>query len=378
VSDGAGETAETPRSHRGGLRLPVRWRWVVIGAGVLVLVLVGTTVAVGGWRLTGGSAKRPSAAGPASEGGPTGAVDPSGSGALAGASPSGSASAPVSPSVGPSASRSTAPAARPGGKPGPGNTGVPPGTQLKVVQGNQSFDTPGQVVSGLDIHGFVTIGARNVTIRNSIIRGGTPKCNSAVISVADDYSATAVIEDSEIVASSPSPCLDGIWAFNTTMTRLNIHGVVDGVKAHDNSLVQDSWIHDLSRFASDPNQNGGATHNDGVQTYDGNRHVTLRHNTLDAGKDGNAAYQLSQDLGKVATDIHVENNWVDGGGCTLNFAHEGGPTPMTGIYVVGNRFGHNSKFDCPMLISTQTVLSQNSGNVYDDTGKPVPKPEQHD
>lgn len=51
---------------------------------------------------------------------------------------------------------------------------------------------------------------------------------------------------------------------------------------------------------------------------------------------------------------------------------------MTGIHVVGNRFGRGSTFHCPILISTKTVLSQNSGNVWDDTGQPLPEPQQHD
>ena len=49
--------------------------------------------------------------------------------------------------------------------------------------------------------------------------------------------------------------------------------------------------------------------------------------------DGNAALQSS------ASDTHVENNLLDGGGCTLNFAHQSLGRPLTGIYIVGNRFG---------------------------------------
>jgi hypothetical protein len=51
---------------------------------------------------------------------------------------------------------------------------------------------------------------------------------------------------------------------------------------------------------------------------------------------------------------------------------------MTSIYVIGNRFGRNSFFNCPILLSTQTSLAQNTGNVWDDSGKPIPKPQQHD
>jgi hypothetical protein len=290
-----------------------------------------------------------------------------------------SASAAPSVSASPSATPSPKPSPRPGGKPGPANTGVPAGTRLTVVTGNQTYATDNQVVSGLDIHGFVQIRARNVTIRNSVIRGGpNPPCNSSVLWIRADSGASATIEDSEIVPSNPSPCLDGIWATNATLVRLNVHGAVDGVKAYDNVTLRDSYVHDLSWFASDPNQRGGPTHNDAVQTYEGNRHIALRHNTMDPGPRGNAAYQVTQDGGRAATDIHVESNWLDGGNCTLNFAHHGGPTPMTGIFVSGNRFGRHSVYQCPILVSTQTVLSQNTGNVWDDTAAPIPPPDRHD
>jgi hypothetical protein len=273
---------------------------------------------------------------------------------------------------------STPPSSLPsGGKPGPGNTGVPAGTALKVINGDQTYGTNGQVITGLDIHGFVHITGQNVTIKNSIIRGGpNPKCNSSVLWIDDGGSAT--IEDSEISPSSPSPCLDGVWATNATLLRMNIHGAVDGVKAYDDVTMQDSWVHDLSWFASDPNQGGGETHNDDVQTYEGNVNITLKHNTMSPGKGGNAAYQVTQDGGKKATNLRIEDNWLDGGGCTLNFSHKGGPTPMTGIYVTGNRFGRGSSYQCPILLSTQTKLSGNSSNVWDDSGAAIPSPQVHD
>jgi hypothetical protein len=263
-----------------------------------------------------------------------------------------------------------------GGKPGPTNTGVPAGTQLRMVTGDQVYRTANQVISGLDIHGYVTIRATNVTIRNSVIRGGSPTCSTAVIVIVDGASAT--IQDSEIAPSHPNACLDGIAAQHVTLRRLNIHGTVDGIKAFDRVTLVDSYVHDLSWFASDPNQGGGPTHNDAVQTYGGNQHIVLRHNTLVVGRTMNSAYQVTQDEGQAATDLRIEDNWLDGGGCTLNFADKGGPTPMTGIYVVDNRFGRNSYYNCPILLSTQTFLSQFSGNVWADTGTPIPPPQRHD
>jgi hypothetical protein len=354
-------------------------RRIALIAVIAAALVTGTGTLTAGWLLHDAAQHRPAAvAGDPLPSGSAGVPDGSSP-----ASPAPSVSS-ASPTSSPSRKPSTSPAPlvrRTGGKPGATNTGVPPGVRLTVVNGDQVYATDNQVINGLDIHGFVEITARNVTIKNSIIRGGPhPKCNSAVVYVSQDVhpDASATIQDSEISAAFPDPCLDGLWLVNSTLTRVNIHGAVDGLKAFDNVTVQDSWVHDLSWFASDPNQGGGATHNDAVQTYEGNRHITLRHNALMVTSRANAAYQVSQDGGKPATDIHIVDNWLDGGGCTLNFSHGGGPTPMTGIYVTGNRFGHSSSFGCPILVSTQTVLSQNSGNVWDDTGKPIPAPDQHD
>src|SRR5215510_6849097 len=46
------------------------------------------------------------------------------------------------------------------------NTGVPAGTVLTPYNGNLVVNTPGAVISGLDIRGTVTINAPNVTLVN--------------------------------------------------------------------------------------------------------------------------------------------------------------------------------------------------------------------
>jgi hypothetical protein len=348
-------------------RPPHQLRTIALATAGVVVLLAGAT-----WFAW------PTGAGPA----PAAAADANSAGSRPTGTASGSPTASTSPVPSPTVAAPTTrapvvPKPMTGGKPGPGNTGVPKGTALTTVTGNQVYRTAGQVVSGLDIHGFVSITAKNVTIKNSIIRGGpNPHCNSAVLDMAD--SASATVMDTEIMASTPSPCLDGIFATNATLLRLNVHGGTDGMKAFDNVTLQDSWIHDMDYNAHDPNQNGGPTHNDAIQTYEGNQHITIKHNTLTPGDNANAAYQVGQDGGKIVTDLHIDSNWLDDGGCTLNFAHQGGPTPMTGIYVTNNRFGRNSFYDCPILVSTQTVLSQNTGNVWDDTGKPIPPVQRHD
>ena len=309
-----------------------------------------------------------------------GPSDPAAASAEASAVAASPSAAAPSPTKKPTTKTPALPPPPAGGKPGPGNTGVPAGTSLRVVNGDQVFSTAGQVISGLDIRGHVKITAANVTLKNSVVRGSATPCPGgpgALISISSSATG-ARVESTTVKPTTSNACLDGVSARNATLLRMDISGTVDGVKAFDNVTVQDSYIHDLSWFASSPSQGGKATHNDAVQSYEGNRNVWLRHNTMLVGSKGNAGYQVTQDLHKVSTNLHIEYNWIDGGGCMLNFSHNGGPTPMTGIYVVGNRFGRGSKYQCPILISTQTVLSQNSGNVWDDTGAPIPKPQQHD
>ena len=302
----------------------------------------------------------------ASASGPASGLGPSASPSLA--SPSGSPS--KSPGARPSKpARTHTPGPRTG-KPGAGNTGVVAGTQLTVVSGNQTFSATGQVISGKDFHGYVKVTGSNITFKDCIFRGGTPTGNNALL---DTEAATnTVVEDSEFVPLHPAATIDGIWTKNTSLYRVNIHGTVDGMKAGSNTLLQDSYIHDTSWFASDPNQGGGSTHNDGVQAFDGVNGITLRHNTIDlsTSKDPNAALQDS------ASNVTVDDNWLDGGGCILNFADHGHSLP--GLSVTNNRFGRHSAYQCPILLSNLLSLAHNSGNVWADTATPIPAPQQHD
>jgi hypothetical protein len=286
--------------------------------------------------------------------------------ARAAASPS-TATKSAQPSQRPSPTPSPSPRT---GKPGATNTGVLPGTTHTVVSGNRTYSTTGAVISGKDFRGFVKVTGKNITFKNCIFRGGTATGNGALL---DTESGTGtVVQDSEFVPAHPAATLDDIWADNTSIYRANIHGGVDGVKVGNNVLVQDSYIHNMTWFASDPNQGGGPTHNDGVQGFYGDSGLTLRHNNIDMSttKDANAALQDS------TANVHVTNNWLDGGACTLNFDDHG--PRLASLYVTNNRFGRHSFYQCPILLSTNAALAQNSGNVWVDTGTPIPPPQQHD
>lgn len=260
----------------------------------------------------------------------------------------------------------------PAGFPDAESTGVPPGTKLTVVTGDQTFAKDGEVVEGKVFHGFVVVTARGVTFRKCVFRGGATTDVRPLVDT--EHAEDTLIEDSEFYPASPSPSVDGIWAGSTKIYRSEFRGTVDGIKAHTGTLVQDSYIHDLSWFASDPDQGGEPTHNDGVQAFAEQTGVTLRHNTIDLSttKDPNAAVQSSAD------DLRVEDNYLDGGACVVNIDHTPLGRPLRGQRVTGNRFGRNSAHECPILLSTKSELAAGKGNVWHDTGGAIPSPEQHD
>ena len=154
--------------------------------------------------------------------------------------------------------------------------------------------------------------------------------------------------------------------WNYTALRVNMHGTVDGAKFYGpNILVQDSWIHGLVTYAHDPAQNGGQSHNDGVQVLSGSN-MRIIGNTIEGGS--NTGIQVTQDHGAVL-DLTVSGNWMSGGACTINVAKK--PlASLKNIAVTSNIFTANSTLGCPIL-DTPAVTMTATGNVWAGTGLPV-------
>jgi hypothetical protein len=108
---------------------------------------------------------------------------------------------------------------------------------------------------------------------------------------------------------------------------------------------------------------------------DAGTNITLTGNFLQGTNEDNAAIQITQDFGQV-TNVSILNNWLDGGGCTLNIAHKV-LSSLTGVTANDNRFGRNQGFSsCAILLSTQSFPTLNR-NVWDDTNQIVPV-QRHD
>jgi hypothetical protein len=177
-----------------------------------------------------------------------------------------------------------------------------------------------------------------------------------------------VVEDTELVPEFPSRLIDAITGADFTVRRVNAHGTVDTAKVFGNNVrVESSWLHDTVVFQNDPSQDGGPTHNDGVQVL-GGRNIRIVGNTITGAR--NAGIQVTQGTGPT-TDLEITRNWLDGGGCTVNLSHVDKAASMSGITVTGNRFGRHSTFAGCAIVATGATSVAATGNVWEDDGTSV-------
>jgi hypothetical protein len=259
------------------------------------------------------------------------------------------------------------PAPSSGGRPGAGNTGVPSGTDLTVHNGDMVITKSGATYDKLDVHGFVSIQAPNVTIKRSIIRGGVATGSRGAINVTNANAKNFLLVDSEIQIAHPSIYLDGINGANFTLRRVEVDGGVDTVHIHgNNTRVESSWLHGTNFFSLGANGDGGPTHNDGVQVMGGNN-TTIEDNFIEGAR--NAAVMVTQDV-SATTGLSIRSNWLNDGGCTVNIV----PKKLASIgpiTLADNKFGGTTRVANCAVARTATTNLVASNNVSAATGKPA-------
>lgn len=246
------------------------------------------------------------------------------------------------------------------------NRGVPPGTVLKPHYGDLTITQSGTHVDALDVHGQIIVKAANVTISRTRVRGVAGQTGKGMIHSVDGY-ANLVIEDTTIIPDNPSVYSNGIKGFNFTARRLDIARTVDSIEIFgDNARVENSWLHDHIRYASDPEQDGGPSHNDGVQIMKG-ANIVLTGNTITGAT--NAAVQVTQDVGAVS-NLSLTGNFLDNGDCSIKINHKV-RSSLGPVTLSGNRFGRGQAISgCAVLRTGNTTMTE-SGNVWHDNDATV-------
>ncbi len=257
-------------------------------------------------------------------------------------------------------------AATPGSyKPTASNTGVPAGKTLKPYNTSGAdlvITKDGTVLDGLDIYGDIKVRAKNVTIKNSRLRGGKgiPKNNTGIVDSTNSNVSNLVIQDNTIIPDRASYYRDGIVGHDYKALRNHIQGTNDGLgifnrpggPATANVTAEGNYIHDLTFWSNDPAHRDG-THNDGIQVQGGQNIRIVGNNIVATSKPGpgsapnprgnkaGAGILLQQNVAKLA-NVTVNKNWVDGGLSSINIDH--GKYSNITVTLSENRLGRN-QFD---------------------------------
>lgn len=225
--------------------------------------------------------------------------------------------------------------------------------RLKPVKG-MTVRKAGTVLTGIDVHGQITIAADDVTVRDF----------RADNVLQEPGTKGMLLEDGELDGGGrPKNSTDGVAWSDYTARRLNVHNQLDGLKAMGNVLIENCWVHD-NNFQSFGN--GDVTHNDGVQISSGSN-VTIRNSRFERNR-GNSAIFVDPDQGRI-DHVTVTGNYLGGGGYTFysigskNAPQFGKPTNIT---VTNNVFSNEHRFH---YADVETGVNW-SGNVNVD-GQPV-------
>lgn len=210
--------------------------------------------------------------------------------------------------------------------PKPPNTGVAAGVRLKV-SGPVEVNTPGAVISGLDVAGYILVNAPNVTVRNVRVNAGTW---GGIIATAKG--ADVLIEDCEVFSTWMKGGTKGVLFDGNSggvVRRCNIHNVEDGIYLQGSHFViEDNYVHDSEAHGDDP-------HSDSFQISAGTSNVIARRNTFVYGNTDNSSFTIGNNEGPV-DNIRLENNIFVGGGYTVRCDGRGS-YPITNIAIIGNR-----------------------------------------
>ncbi len=298
------------------------------------------------------------------------------------ASPTASPKPTASPTPKPSPSP-TQPSSPKGGRivlgrsfPNEATTGVPAGTTLTPYTGSCLIQSAGTVIDSKTINCELRVFARNVVIKNSLIKGSVYTDSQAGV-------GSFTITDSTIdQGAGPGT---GIGDVDFTATRVEVFGGTRSINCYRDCTVRDSYVH------GQWNDTSGVHHESGIRM---NTRSTLVHNTIacdanDYPPDAGCSAAISgyPDFDPVEK-VTIDNNLViagSGGYCAYGGSTSGKPFSgktntikyTNNIWERGREMGAGNRgYVCGYWGPITSFDSDAPGNVwtnnlYDD-GTPVP------
>lgn len=271
-------------------------------------------------------------------------------------------------------------------------TGVPSGTTLTPVSGNQIITTPGTVLQDLDITGRVEIRAANVTIRRCRIRGDPTITSSyGLVHCTSGSASNVLVEDCTLAcdSSTVSQWPDGILGHDYHARRCRIYDVEDGCGVFNVAnpgdpsgvVVEGCYMGPLLRYATDAEQSDGS-HDDVIQMQ-GGAGTILRYNKFwgymsttlaDGALGGRQSPSQTQSVSCIMMnstigdpfDVEIYENWFYGGEVGLNLTDPAlGVAGETTAIVHRNRFARHTTWfdDVPVLYLAAATWDFGAGTV---------------
>lgn len=247
-----------------------------------------------------------------------------------------------------------------GQKPNASNSGVPDSVVLAAWDGPTGGEEGRSdlVISGVELPrptaGYWTFTGSNLSFKDCKINGG----------VVLRLGTNIKIENCDITGG-----LSISGNTDVTVSGSLIHDFDDGIHiTSDTGPVRNVKI--LNNLVHNPAPGCGA-HADGMQLL-GVDGLIVENNTIDMGpwrtvcdQDTlNAVFQIENTQGPNS-NLTINHNWINGGGITARFYSCSNST------FTNNRFGRDYRYQ-PIVIEDQNCLTDTTGNVFEDSGEPLP------
>jgi hypothetical protein len=204
--------------------------------------------------------------------------------------------------------------------------------------------------------GSVTVAASNVTLRNCII-----KTSSSYGVKIDGNQSGILIEHCDISGMDSAAVYGG--GFTARWNYIHNSGA-DGFKPTKNAVIESNYLTELGYKPE--------AHADGIQMESGSNVVIRGNNFAMAKQPGfkNSHAIIVQSANGPVSNITVENNWINGGGFSIQFRDkQRGHGAPSGISIRNNQFGPDYQFG-PWNIDGNT---KPCSNVWQGTGALMPQ-----
>lgn len=254
--------------------------------------------------------------------------------------------------------------------PQPSKCGFPDATNtgttgpLTLVQGNVTLSTAGQVYSGKDVRGCISVRAKNVIIRNVRITCSdwyAIGVNTGTGNIWNAPDANLLIEDVEINLGG-SWEIKGIGFDGYTARRVHFYGGADCAHFGRNVTIEDSFCDIPAGGPAD------GPHYDGFQS-DGGYNIVLRHNTIRVPYGQTSAILMSTNTSSIS-NVSIVNNLAAGGGYTIYCGTSSGGPVLGTLVFSGNRIART--YFSRGGYWGPTTSCPGGGAVWDDTNIAIP------